>query len=38
MSGKTGNKLSKVRTKANVKGRGAIMATKLIQKLAREKA
>lgn len=38
MSGKTGSKLAKVRTKANVKGRGAIMAKKLIEKLNQGKA
>lgn len=37
MGSKTGSKLSKVRTKANVKGRGAIMAKKLLEKLAQEK-
>lgn len=38
MSGKTGSKLAVVRKKANVKGRGAIMAKKLLDKMNREKA
>lgn len=38
MSIKTGSKLSVVRKKANVKGRGAIMAKKLLDKMNREKA
>lgn len=37
MSGKTGSKLAVVRKKANVKGRGSIMAKKLLDKMNREK-
>lgn len=36
-SGKTGSKLSVVRKTANVKGRGSIMAKKLLDKMNREK-